>query len=49
MGTQNAPRPWLVLVGILLVTAVVYAPALGGPFLWDDRMLIEQTARVRTL
>jgi protein O-mannosyl-transferase len=48
-GNENAPRPWLVLVGILLVTAVVYAPALGGPFLWDDRMLIEQTARVRSL
>lgn len=45
----GAPRPWLVLVGILLLTAVVYAPALGGPFLWDDRMLIEQSGRVKDL
>lgn len=45
----GAPRPWLVLVGVLLLTAVVYAPALGGPFLWDDRSLIEQSGRVKDL
>lgn len=45
----GAPRPWLLLVGIVLLTAVVYAPALGGPFLWDDRSLIEQSGRVKDL
>lgn len=37
---EPAPRGWLLLCVALLVVVGVYLPALGGPFLWDDRHLI---------
>ncbi len=36
-----SPRPWLLLLGVLVLTAGCYMPVLGAPFLWDDRHLIE--------
>ncbi|HZP67276.1 MAG TPA: hypothetical protein VFB32_13320 [Rudaea sp.] len=36
-----APRAWLVLAGLMALTALVYWPSLSGGFIFDDRYYIE--------
>src|SRR5438445_6795651 len=43
------PRSGLLLGLCLLLVACVYIRALGGPFIWDDRHLISDSAAVRDL
>ncbi len=43
------PRGWLFACLGLLITAAVYAPTLGAPFVWDDLLLIAESPRVRSL
>jgi protein O-mannosyl-transferase len=39
----RAPRPWLLLCVVVIVTIVSYLPVLGAPFVWDDHHLIEDS------
>ena len=41
MNRRSDLLPWLAFAGFVLLTAMVYWPALGGGFLFDDRNLIE--------
>lgn len=36
-----SPRPWLLLVCVLVAVAACYAPVLGAPFVWDDQHLVD--------
>ncbi len=40
-ATTAGPRPWLLLVGVLVVITACYIPVLGAPFLWDYMHLID--------
>jgi protein O-mannosyl-transferase len=42
-------RPWLLALFALVLTAAVYVQALGGPFIWDDRSLILESAAIREM
>ncbi len=49
---MNAPSPswassWRPIALLLLATALVFLPALGGDFVWDDTLLIVDNQRVR--
>jgi len=39
--------PWKVLAGLLVATAIAYAPALHGDFHWDDWTSIQDNMRLR--
>ncbi len=39
MGDARTFMLAVALVGVLVVVGLVYGPALGGPFLWDDNVL----------
>ncbi len=39
--------PWLLLAAVLACAAAAYRPALGGPFVLDDRGSIEENLRLR--
>ncbi|MEO8902919.1 MAG: tetratricopeptide repeat protein [Polyangiaceae bacterium] len=52
MNTESSPRPvrpGLLLACVLVAVLVSYIPVLGGPFVWDDQRLIEQSVLVREL
>jgi tetratricopeptide (TPR) repeat protein len=46
--TTNAPRPWLLVVGALVLVLSAYFRVLDGPFIWDDRALIVGDKAVTT-
>lgn len=48
LAPRSPPRPALLLAGALALTAAAYARAPQGDFVWDDRLLIERNAAVRT-
>lgn len=48
-GVASLASPRLVLLLVLVVVAAVYAHAIGGPFIWDDRALILDDPLVRVL
>jgi protein O-mannosyl-transferase len=47
-GQEREPRSGLLLLLCLLVVACVYAPALEGPFIWDDRHLVVDSTALRS-
>jgi tetratricopeptide (TPR) repeat protein len=46
---ERSPRSGLLLGLVLTLVATAYAPALGGGFVWDDRVLIERSPLVTEL
>lgn len=50
-ATSEAPaeRAWLFCLFSLVLVAALYAPVLGGPFIWDDRLLVGDSQAIRTL
>ncbi len=45
MPLETQPRPprtILLAAGVLVAVLGAYSPSIGGPFVWDDRMLIER-------
>jgi len=46
---SRAPRPWLLIACVLVVVLASYIPVLGGPFIWDDHHLVEQSRLVKQL
>ncbi|MFO7177269.1 MAG: tetratricopeptide repeat protein [Pseudomonadota bacterium] len=47
MKDDRAPRAWILCLGLSVLVVAAYAPALGGPFLWDDHVLILDSPLVR--
>ena len=43
---EDIVHPTLLLVLLLSIVAACHAPALGGPFVWDDKFLIVDAPRV---
>jgi tetratricopeptide (TPR) repeat protein len=43
---EDVVHPTLLLVLLLTLVAACHAPALGGPFIWDDKLLIVDAPRV---
>jgi tetratricopeptide (TPR) repeat protein len=43
---EDIVHPALLLLLLLAIVAACHAPALGGPFMWDDRFLIVDAPRV---
>ncbi len=46
---QPLPRPWLLLLLVLVATLCSYVRVLGADFVWDDRRLIEKAPEVQKL
>jgi tetratricopeptide (TPR) repeat protein len=44
----RGPRPWLLLLVVLVSVAAIYVDSLTGPFVWDDHLLVEEAAAVRS-
>ncbi len=45
----SLPRPWLLLLLVLVVTLGSYVRVLGADFVWDDHKLIERAPEVQQL
>jgi tetratricopeptide (TPR) repeat protein len=48
-STRHAPRPGLLLCCLLVAVLAAYIPVLGGPFIWDDHHLVEESPLVHEL
>jgi tetratricopeptide (TPR) repeat protein len=46
---RHAPRPGLLLCCLLVAVLAAYIPVLGGPFIWDDHHLVEESPLVQKL
>ncbi|HEY2405851.1 MAG TPA: hypothetical protein VGI10_07605 [Polyangiaceae bacterium] len=43
------PRPWLLLLCVLVLVGSVYSACIGGPFVWDDYHLVVESPNVSHL
>ncbi len=46
---RRSPRPGLLLCCLLVAVLGVYIPVLGGPFIWDDHHLVEESPLVQQM
>jgi len=46
-AASGASRRWAAILLVVLASVAAYAPALNGPFVWDDRVFVTENPSVR--